>query len=152
MKIILYYFTFLISTVQIPWYHKTHLQIEKIVESLEEYKLDCGYYPSSLEELVNSSKACWEGPYASSKMFVDKFNQISYKYFVKNNEILIISAGKDGEFGTKDDFKSSDTLKGKDRLYKLYESLKNTEKIKLYIIYVSVFLVLIFIYRVIRKK
>ena len=39
------------------------LQLEMFRTSLEAYRLDLGTYPSSLEELRNSSKSGWDGPY-----------------------------------------------------------------------------------------
>ncbi len=155
MKIILYFIPLLTFAVEIPWYHKTHLQIEKISESLEEYRQDCGKYPTEeigLSELVQSNKECWNGPYASSTMFTDQFSKKPYIYYLKDGGYLIVSAGQDGKFGTEDDFKSNDSLSDKKKTYSLYQHRKELKVYRKYLLFGLVILVVIILYWFRRKN
>ncbi|MEM6516697.1 MAG: type II secretion system protein GspG [Bacteroidota bacterium] len=79
---------------------KTKTEIKAMNQRLEEWHRHFGYYPSTMEELIGNSpirqewkKDAWKRP---------------YKYVLTNErtEFLIISAGKDGVFDTKDDITS----------------------------------------------
>ena len=71
----------------------------------EKYKVDTGSYPSTklgLDCLVsNPGVDGWKGPYIIREM-KDVWGG-SFKYELQGTNVLIVSAGPDGQFGTADD-------------------------------------------------
>ena len=79
---------------------KTTKEIAEITERLEKWKVKFGSYPTDLNELIGNNPMqqnwktdSWDKPY-------------HYSVTENGNGFLIISAGSDGKFGTKDDIKS----------------------------------------------
>ncbi|MFN4244957.1 MAG: competence type IV pilus major pilin ComGC [Brevinematia bacterium] len=73
----------------------TELEMRGIIASIYNYRLSTYSLPVSLKDLVN------EG-YIKSSALVDEWGT-DYKFEVKNNKVVITSAGPDKRFGTKDD-------------------------------------------------
>ena len=81
------------------------LQLEMFRTSLEAYRLDLGTYPSSLEELRNSSKPGWDGPYLPKSIPLDPWGN-DYQYNVPGDDgrpFSMLSFGQDGRPGGTDD-------------------------------------------------
>lgn len=79
---------------------KTKKEISEISERMEKWKVHYGAYPGQLNELIGNSplqqdwsKDAWDRDY-------------TYTVTGNGNGFLIVSAGSDGKFGTKDDIKS----------------------------------------------
>ena len=73
-------------------------------QALEEFSLDCGYYPSSLEDLVSAPSDCGEWgpePYLKNgKIPQDPWKQnFRYKYDEESGNFEIISYGADRKPG-----------------------------------------------------
>ena len=79
---------------------KTKKEISKINDRMKKWNEKFGQYPTELNELIGNDpmRQDWKR---------DAWNR-PYKYAVVGNGkgFLIISAGSDGQFGTKDDIKS----------------------------------------------
>ena len=79
---------------------KTEKEIKEITQRMEKWKEKFGKYPIDLNELIgnNPMRQEWK---------TDSWNR-PYQYSVSENGIgfLIVSAGADGKFETKDDIKS----------------------------------------------
>ncbi|HLT53137.1 MAG TPA: type II secretion system protein GspG [Flavobacteriaceae bacterium] len=77
---------------------KTKEEIADIRDRIMKWHERFGKYPTDLNELIGNSpiKQKWKR---------DSWNR-PYLYTVKENGFLIVSAGLDGQFGTKDDIKS----------------------------------------------
>jgi general secretion pathway protein G len=84
--------------------------------AMDQYKLDAGDYPSSLDALITRSDSPkWNGPYLKNQSSIPA-DPWSHPYIYKKpgdngREYDILSAGPDGQPGTGDDIKSWD-LKG----------------------------------------
>ena len=81
------------------------LQLEMFRTSLEAYRLDLGTYPSALEELRNSSKSGWDGPYLPKSIPLDPWGN-QYRYRVPGDDgrpFTLSSLGQDGQLGGSDD-------------------------------------------------
>lgn len=80
-------------------------QIKMLGTALDTYRLDTGDYPQSLNELRNSSKRGWDGPYLSEDLPLDPWgNPYQYQYPGENGQgYTLKSLGKDGEVGGEDD-------------------------------------------------
>jgi len=74
------------------------IKIGKIKIKIEEYNLDVGYYPRSLEELVNDNgDSNWSGPYIKKKLLKDPWGE-AYQYTnpgQNDEEFSIVSNGYD---------------------------------------------------------
>ncbi len=87
--------------------------------ALDNYKLDCGNYPPSLDGLVTKTgDPGWHGPYLKNNSSVPQ-DPWGHPYLYKmpgdnGRDYDIMSAGPDGQAGTADDIKSWD-LKGTGR-------------------------------------
>ena len=69
--------------------------------ALEIYRLDVGDYPDNLEELRNSQKPGWDGPYFKKKIPLDPWNN-AYQYRNPGDNgqgFYLASYGKDGQLG-----------------------------------------------------
>ena len=81
------------------------LQLEMFRTSLEAYRLDLGTYPSALEELRDSSKSGWDGPYLPKRIPLDPWGN-QYRYRVPGDDgrpFTLSSLGQDGQLGGSDD-------------------------------------------------
>ena len=144
-----YIIIFILSTysIEIPWTHKSYLPIYKVIQALNDYYKDCKNFPSmeeTLYELIASDKDCWDGPYMLKKQLYDRISKKQYKYKLDGNIITIISAGKDGVFGTHDDFKNSDNKATRTQIISLYVSDANFYNFIQKIFMLLGFLVLLF--------
>jgi len=90
--------------------------------ALQQYVMDCGIPPSKefgLSVLMTNSANMpgWNGPYLKWKEDVDAWGA-PYRYEVVDGYSVVVSAGADGVFGTKDDVEGrieSGEWVGKDR-------------------------------------
>ncbi|MDO6426493.1 type II secretion system major pseudopilin GspG [Thalassotalea sp. 1_MG-2023] len=80
-------------------------QMQMLQTSLDTYRLDIGDYPTTLSELRSSEKPNWDGPYIPKAVPNDPWgNAYHYKSPGPNGEeYLLMSYGKDGELGGKDE-------------------------------------------------
>jgi len=82
-------------------------QMQMLQTSLDTYRLDLGDYPTSLNELRQSEKPNWDGPYIPKNVPNDPWGT---PYFYQspglNGEAFILmSYGKDGKASGKDENK-----------------------------------------------
>lgn len=76
-------------------------QVQTLAEKVQQYEMDTGRLPDSLENLVTSPGADgWLGPYAKSADLKDPWNH-AYEYRVPGDSqpFDLLSLGKDGETG-----------------------------------------------------
>ncbi|AUJ68874.1 MULTISPECIES: type II secretion system major pseudopilin GspG [Pseudoalteromonas] len=78
-------------------------QMQVLSTALDAYRLDLGYYPNSLDDLVQSDLPQWDGPYFSKAIPKDPWNN-AYLYERKANEqgredFQLKSLGRDGKLG-----------------------------------------------------
>ncbi len=77
---------------------QAEIMVKKLTQSVQEFYLDTGHLPDSLEQLVNDSgDSMWLGPYAKEKDLVDPWG---IKYHYRSNsehgqDFDIYSYGKD---------------------------------------------------------
>ena len=91
-------------------------QIKMFDDALEQYRLDLGEYPESLEDLVknkdNDNSEKWQGPYLKPASIPKDPWGHEYEYIKKidenDREYEIICPGPDGNMGTKDDITNHD--------------------------------------------
>jgi hypothetical protein len=91
---------------------ETTFKIESVDAALDQYFLDCGHYPGTnagLSALIsNSGEVGWKGPYLSApgqgqaNLLVDEWGT-QLLYDLRGRSPVVISAGPDRRFGTKDD-------------------------------------------------
>ena len=78
-----------------------------IKSAIEQYKADNGFYPKSLQELVQKSVGStnWHGPYLDNLPIDPWGNQYVYEYPGTHNtdSYDLFSAGPDSRVGTEDD-------------------------------------------------
>jgi general secretion pathway protein G len=79
-------------------------QLEMLATALDAFRLDVGRYPDSLEELRQSDKRGWDGPYMPKELPLDPWgNPYQYKYPGTNADYDLKSLGADGiESGEED--------------------------------------------------
>jgi len=73
--------------------------------ALEIFRLDVGDYPANLEELRDSQKAGWDGPYFKKQIPLDPWNK-PYQYRTPGEGgkgFYLASYGNDGQLGGEDD-------------------------------------------------
>ncbi len=76
-------------------------QMQMIETALDTYRLDMGGYPQTLDELIKSDEAGWDGPYLPKKVPYDPWGR-AYSYSLLtggNSSYIMLSLGKDGEPG-----------------------------------------------------
>lgn len=80
-------------------------QMQMLSTALQAYRLDLGNYPESLEELRQSDKKGWDGPYLPKDLPADPWgNPYFYsKTDNKNKPFELLSYGADGKSGGEDD-------------------------------------------------
>ncbi|XHR30210.1 MAG: type II secretion system major pseudopilin GspG [Chthoniobacteraceae bacterium] len=91
-------------------------QIASISLALNAYEVDNGYYPKSLDALINQPGDAnnWHGPYLEKAVPLDPWNNsYLYEYPGKHtqNGFDLMSAGPDGRTGTDDDINNWDANK-----------------------------------------
>lgn len=78
-------------------------QMQVLATSLDSYRLDIGYYPQNLDELLSSEQKMWDGPYFPQKIPLDPWgNEYSYSPSSedKSSEMFMLkSFGRDGKPG-----------------------------------------------------
>ncbi|MBH0057973.1 type II secretion system major pseudopilin GspG [Pseudoalteromonas sp. SWXJZ94C] len=77
-------------------------QMQVMATSLDSYRLDIGYYPTKLDELLSSSNKLWDGPYFPQKIPLDPWgNEYSYSASSDTNGDMfsLKSFGRDGKPG-----------------------------------------------------
>lgn len=79
-------------------------QLEMLATALDAFRLDVGRYPDSLEELRQSDKRGWDGPYMPKDLPLDPWgNPYQYKYPGTSADYDLKSLGADGiESGEED--------------------------------------------------
>lgn len=76
-------------------------QMDLFQTALDTYRLDIGNYPASLDELVQSTKNGWDGPYLPKNVPNDPWgNPYSYVYPAQGGRgFELKSLGRDGQPG-----------------------------------------------------
>ena len=80
-------------------------QMKLLEASLDTFRLDLGAYPESLQELVQSTKPRWDGPYLPKDVPLDPWGN-PYIYSVPDEDgkpYKLMSYGKDGRQGGEGD-------------------------------------------------
>ena len=87
----------------------TRASIENAYMALETFKMDNGRYPTEKEGLAslitNPAIPSWNGPYIRPTQIPADPWGTPYRYILTNGVPLVISAGPDMRFGTKDDIR-----------------------------------------------
>lgn len=79
-------------------------QLEMLATALDAFRLDVGKYPDSLEELRQSDKRGWDGPYMPKELPLDPWgNPYQYKFPGTNADYDLRSLGADGAESGEDD-------------------------------------------------
>ena len=66
-------------------------QMQVIATALDSYRLDIGYYPDTLNELLQSTKRQWDGPYFPQKIPLDPWgNEYSYSASSEANSDMFV--------------------------------------------------------------
>jgi general secretion pathway protein G len=84
-------------------------QIKALEDSLDQYRLDVGHYPSAEQGLaaLNTAPAGesrWQGPYLKKAVPKDPWgNPYQYRYPGEHGEVDLFSFGKDGQPGGDDE-------------------------------------------------
>lgn len=76
-------------------------QMQMLQTAMDTYRLDIGDYPSVLNELVQSSKSGWDGPYIPKSIPLDPWGH-AYEFKISgegNTAFVLLSYGKDGQPG-----------------------------------------------------
>ncbi|HVR81429.1 MAG TPA: type II secretion system major pseudopilin GspG [Luteimonas sp.] len=80
----------------------TKAQVQTLAEKVQQYEMDTGSLPNSLDELVTQSGSAtgWLGPYAKAAELKDPWNH-PYDYHVpgEGQAFDLLSFGKDGKLG-----------------------------------------------------
>lgn len=82
-----------------------YAQMQSFETAISTYRLDVGELPSDLQELRNSSKPGWDGPYLPKSIPLDPWGS-PYVYRVpgdEGNPFYLASLGKDKRVGGTDD-------------------------------------------------
>ncbi|MFC3194092.1 hypothetical protein ACFODZ_07555 [Marinicella sediminis] len=140
MKILTLVAIILSYTVEKSWKIKLYLPMEKVIYSAELYYEDCEKYPLKITELIHSIESCWNGPYSSNTEIFDLVSQKNFQLKLLGGELVVISAGADGKFGTKDDFSSSDTALEKKKAIEYYEKASDTKRLTNYFVILIIFI------------
>ncbi len=75
-------------------------QMNMFQTSLDTYRLDLGTYPNSLNELVKSDKAGWDGPYLPKSVPLDPWgNPYHYELRQGGGSFELLAYGSDGQLG-----------------------------------------------------
>lgn len=75
-------------------------QVQTLAEKVQQFEMDTGTLPNTLDDLVDSSAAGWLGPYAKTAELKDPWNHpFEYHMPGDNQAFDLISYGKDGKAG-----------------------------------------------------
>lgn len=78
-------------------------QMQVLATSLDSYRLDVGYYPNDLNDLLSSNNKMWDGPYFPQDIPLDPWgNEYSYSAnsdSEKGDIFTLKSFGRDGKPG-----------------------------------------------------
>jgi general secretion pathway protein G len=75
-------------------------QVQTLAEKVQQFEMDTGTLPNTLEELVSSNAAGWLGPYAKTGELKDPWNHpFDYRVPGNNQPFDLVSYGKDGKAG-----------------------------------------------------
>ena len=75
-------------------------QVQTLSEKVQQFEMDTGALPGSLEELVNSSGAGWLGPYAKEAELKDPWGTaLEYRTPGEGRPFDIVSLGADRKAG-----------------------------------------------------
>lgn len=75
-------------------------QIQTLAGKLQQYEMDTGTLPASLELLVDSEVPGWLGPYAKASELKDPWNRkFTYRVPGEGRPFDLVSLGKDGAPG-----------------------------------------------------
>lgn len=94
---------------QKAYYQRTEWMIHCFQEAIQKYTKDCGAPPNELQWLmINPGAAGWAGPYIKINpvfYWLHRYDAwgTPYRYELIDGKPVIISAGHDKVFGTKDD-------------------------------------------------
>jgi general secretion pathway protein G len=80
-------------------------QMQMFETALDTYRLDLGNYPASIDELRESTKSRWDGPYLPKSIPLDPWGN-PYSYVTPGEDgtpYLLQSLGADGKPGGEDD-------------------------------------------------
>jgi general secretion pathway protein G len=74
-------------------------QMQMLQTALDTYRLDLGDYPKSINDLIQSDKAGWDGPYLPKRIPLDPWNNAYvYKSPGPDGQLFqLLSLGKDGQ-------------------------------------------------------
>jgi general secretion pathway protein G len=78
-------------------------QMQVLSTALDSYRLDIGYYPDSLAQLISSDDESWDGPYFPQAIPLDPWKH-AYQYSRTSNDktgedFLLKSFGRDKKLG-----------------------------------------------------
>lgn len=83
------------------------IQVEKVANAIQLYKLEVGRYPESLEDLLNRPSGVdnWNGPYLQKKaLLLDPWgHEFTYTVPGQHGRFDLISLGSDGTAGGTED-------------------------------------------------
>ena len=75
-------------------------QVQTLAEKVQQYEMDTGSLPGSLDELVKSSASGWLGPYAKEAELKDPWNHpYAYAMPSEGKPFDVVSYGADGQAG-----------------------------------------------------
>ncbi len=79
-------------------------QISNIETSLDQYRLDVGRYPETLQGLIenDTGRDVWAGPYLRGELPKDPWGN-DYSYQVGDKDFVLLSYGQDGAPGGEGD-------------------------------------------------
>lgn len=79
-------------------------QISNIETSLDQYRLDVGRYPETLQGLIenDTGRDVWAGPYLRGELPKDPWGN-DYSYQVGDKDFVLMSYGQDGAPGGEGD-------------------------------------------------
>ena len=78
----------------------SQMQLNSLIKNIEFYKLQHGYYPDSLQQLLNDDKLA---PITDAIQLDQQRKNSTYYYRKENNKYLLFSSGQDGIPNTNDD-------------------------------------------------
>ena len=75
-------------------------QVQTLAEKVQQFEMDTGTLPNSLDELVSSNATGWLGPYAKAGELKDPWNHpFDYRVPGTDQPFDLVSYGKDGKAG-----------------------------------------------------
>ena len=75
-------------------------QVQTLAEKVQQFEMDTGKLPNTLDDLVSSGIDGWLGPYAKASELKDPWNHpFEYRAPGDNQAFDLVSYGKDGKAG-----------------------------------------------------